>query len=396
MYRNFAQFIAVSSLGVRTLPARLGSALMTLVGIAGVVAALSVVFSIAEGLETVMNVTGSHNSVVIMQTGADFELASSLELEQVGAMKQAPGLDRDGQGPILSGEVVVVVDIPKTTTGTDAHIPLRGLEPAGYLVREGFRMVEGRRPEPGTRELIAGLSLAAQYDGLAVGATKHWGDVEWAVVGLFEADGSVAESELWGDVRVLQSIYGYGSGFNSVHAKLDSADALPLLKEALDADVRTPVSVETYKDFYGKQAESLTSLLRLVGGTAGFLMAICATFGALNTMYASVSARTREIATLRALGFDAAPTVVSVLIESLVIAAIGGAIGIAAAYIGFNGLQTSTMNWATYTQVGFSFVIDREIALQGMAYALGIGLVGGLLPAARAANLAVAVALREA
>ena len=396
MLVSLSHFVAVAVLGVRTLPSRIGSALMTLIGIAGVVAALLVVLSIAVGLESVMAIDGAEDTVVIMQGGSDFELASSLEPEQLDAIAQAPGLAAGDGGPLLSEEIVVVVDVPKLATGTDAHIPLRGVGPAAPQIRNGFRIVDGRMFEPGKRELIVGSAVAAQYEGLAIGSEKRWGEATWRVVGKFASSGSVAESELWGDVRVLQPIYGYGGSVDSVHARLDSAAALPEFQNALTADVRANVRVDTYQEHYGKQSATLTRTLRLVGGVAGLLMAICAAFGALNTMYAAVAARSTEIATLRALGFAATPTVVSVLVESMVVAAIGGVIGIAIAYVGFDGLQASTMNWSTYTQVAFSFQVNAGLAAQGLGYALVIGFVGGLLPAVRAATRPIAAALREA
>ena len=218
----------------------------------------------------------------------------------------------------------------------------------------------------------------------------------WAVVGVFTTAGSVAESEIWSDVHTLQPAYGFGSSVHSVHATLESPESFDAFRDALVEDVRANVLVERHRDFYGRQSAVLTSTLKTVGMIAGLLMGLCATFGALNTMYAAVSARGREIATLRAIGFGAGPTVFSVLSESLVIAAVGGLLGVAVAFIGFDGLESSTMNWATYTQVAFAFKVNTTLAVQGIAYALAIGLLGGLLPAIRAARLPVAVALREA
>ena len=390
-----SQFFSVATLGVRTLPSRASSVLMTLVGISGVVAALMVVLSIAVGLESVMSVSESSQAVIVMRAGSDFELASSLGSDAVDAIAQAPGLARTSRGPLLSTELLEVVDVAKVTTGTDAHIPLRGVQGTAPDIRDGFRIVQGRLFEPGTHELVAGIGLVEQYEGLVPGSTKSWNETTWRIVGTFTTGGTAAESELWGDIRVLQGIYGYGSAVDTVHAKLQTSDSFDAFAQALAADVRANVSVERYVDFYGKQSETLTGMLRWVGGVAGLLMATCAAFGALNTMYAAVAARTREIATLRALGFSATPTVMSVLIESLTIAAVGGGIGVAIAHAGFDGLQASTMNWATYTQVAFSFEVTGGLALQGIGYALAIGFVGGLLPALRAARLPVAAALRD-
>ena len=369
---------------------------MTLVGVAGVVAVLLVVLSIGQGLQDVMQVSGAEDAVIAMRTGSDNEMSSSLDIDTLRAIAETPGIRRDTAGALLSAELVVVVDVPKASTGTDGHVPLRGVQPAATQVRDGFRLVRGRMFEAGKRELIVGRNLAAQFSGLQVGAIKQWGENRWTVVGVFAAAGSVAESEIWADLHMLQAAYGYGSTVQSVHARLDSAETFATFAQALAQDVRTGVSVARQSDFYGEQAAGLTSTLNTIAGIAGLLMGMCAAFGALNTMYTAVSARAREIAILRAMGFSVAPTVVSVLTESLVVAAVGGLLGVAIAYAGFNGIEASTMNWATYTQVGFAFHINAALAAQGVGYALAIGFVGGLFPALRVARLPVAAALREA
>ncbi|MDH3642642.1 MAG: ABC transporter permease [Gammaproteobacteria bacterium] len=392
-----AQFAVVAMLGVRTLPTRIGASVMTLVGIAGVVAALLVVLSIASGLDEVMLNSGARDAVVVMQAGSGGnEMASTLELPATRAILEAPGIRRQGERLAASAEMFVVVDVPKKSTGTDAHVPLRGVQAAAPFVRDGFRIVSGRSFEPGKNELIVGSSALRQYEDLEIGSVKKWGDVEWTVVGIFTAGGSVAESEIWCDVHVLQPIYHQGSAFQTLHARLASADAFAAFEEALSTDVRTGVVVSRYSDYYGGQSTTLTATLRSVGSIIALLMGVCAGFGALNTMYAAVAARSREIATLRALGFSAAPTVISVLIESLTLAGIGGLLGGAIAFVGFNGLEASTMNWATYTQVAFSFQVTPVLLAQGVFYALTIGLVGGLFPAIRSARLPIATALREA
>lgn len=383
-------------MGVRTLPSRLGTSLMTLFGIAGVVAAFLVVLSIAAGLESVLSTSGADDTVVVMRVGSNNEMASSLGLDATRAISEAPGLARGSDGPIMSAEIVVVVDVPKRTTGTDAQIPLRGVQLSAPSLREGFEIVQGRMFDQGKYELIVGRGALGQYDGLDLGSSKQWGDTLWTVVGVFAAAGSVAESEIWTDLHMLQPVYGFGSDVHTVHARLDGAEDFDELRSALEDDVRTNVIVQRDSEFYGSQSETLTSTLRFIGGIAGLLMGVCAAFGALNTMYAAVSARTREIATLRAIGFGAVPCLVSVLSESLAVAAVGGALGAIIAFVGFDGLATSTMNWATYTQLAFTFEVTPTLALQGIGYALAIGLVGGLFPALRVARLPVAVALREA
>ncbi len=390
-----SQIVSVAMLSARTLPTRISTSLMTIVGIGGVVAAFLVVLSIAAGLENILRISGAEDSVIVLRVGSQNEMASSLELESVRAILQAPGIRSDDDGWLISEEAVVVVDLPKRTTGTDAHIAFRGVQLAATRVRSGFRILEGRMFNPGTRELIVGKGVVAGYDGLDIGSTKVWADAEWTVVGVFETAGSVAESEIWSDLHVLQPLYGLGSAVHSVQATLESPESFDAFRDALMDDARANVSVERHSDFYGRQSASLTSTLRTLGTIAGILMGVCATFGALNTMYAAVSVRAREIATLRAIGFGAGPVVFSILCESMVIAGIGGLLGIAVAFFGFDGLESSTMNWATYTQVAFSFQVTPQLAAQGLLYGLAIGLLGGLFPGVRAARLPVAVALRE-
>lgn len=391
-----SQLLTVATMGVRTFPARIGTSLMTLIGIGGVVAALLAVLSIAHGLDRVLTTSGARDAVIVLQAGNDNEMGSALDLSVVNAILEAPGIERrDGQ-PLASAELFVAVDVPKRETGTDAQVPLRGMQVAGPNVRDNFTMLSGRLFEPGKHELIVGAGVLGQSANLDVGSKPKWGRTEWTVVGVFSAGGSAAESELWCDVHVLQPIYNRGSSFQTLHAKLTSPAAFATFQAALANDVRTGVVVQRYSDYYGGQSATLTGTLRIIGSVIALLMGVCAAFGALNTMYAAVAARSREIATLRAIGFGALPTIVSVLAESLTLALIGGLVGGTLAYIGFDGLQASTYNWATYTQLAFAFQVTPGLLGQGLGYALAIGLVGGLFPAIHSARVPIAVALREA
>ncbi len=390
------QLLTVTTMGIRTFPARIGTSLMTLVGIAGVVAALLAVLSIAHGLDSVMLTSGARDRVIVLQAGNDNEMGGTLELPVVNAILEAPGIERRDGRLLASAELFVSVDVPKRTTGTDAQVPLRGVQTAGPTVRDDFTILSGRMFEPGKNELIVGVSVLGQSANLDVGSKQKWGSAEWTVVGIFGTGGSAAESELWCDVHVLQPIYNRGSSFQTLHAKLASPEAFTTFEAALANDVRTGVVVQRYSEYYGGQTATLTGTLRIIGRVIALLMGVCAAFGALNTMYAAVSARTREIATLRAIGFGTVPTVVSVLAESLTLALIGGLVGGALAYVGFDGLQASTYNWATYTQLAFAFQVTPGLLGQGLGYALAIGLIGGLFPAIHSARLPIAMALREA
>jgi putative ABC transport system permease protein len=304
-------------------------------------------------------------------------------------------LRRDGQSPLASAEMYVIIDIPKISTNTGANVPMRGIEPAGTTVRSEFAIAEGRMFTFGTNEVIAGRGAHVNFKGLNVGDTITSGQNTWTVVGLFETGGSVAETEIWCDVRVLQGVYRRGNSYQSILARLDSSDSFNAFRDWLTANPQVNVQVRRETEYYAQQSRALTSLIRTVGFGIAALMGIGAVFGAILTMYTAVSTRAREIATLRALGFNTTSVVVSVLAESLALAAIGGAIGGALAYAAFNGYQTSTMNFSTFSQVAFAFAVTPQLLGMGLFYALAMGLIGGLFPALRAARLPIPSALRE-
>jgi putative ABC transport system permease protein len=390
-----SQVIAVTAMNVRSLPQRLGSSAVAVIGIAGVVVVFVAVLSIARGFRAAMTTGGDPRTAIVMRAGTDSEMSSILMREDVQIIRNAPGIQRGPGGPLASAELFVIVNHPLASTGTDANVPLRGVEPAAFAVRDEVRIVEGRRPEPGRNEIAAGRAASRQFSGLEVGRTVRWGENSWQVVGIFEAGGSISESELWCDVGVLQPAYRRGSSYQAVYAKLESEEALAKFKDALTADPRLDVMVVRESDYFAEQSTVLTQLVRTIGFIIAALMGIGAIFGAVNTMYTAVASRTREIATLRALGFSRGPVVLSVLAEAMLLALIGGAFGTLAAWAIFDGYQTSTLNWQSFSQVAFAFAVTPGLALQGLFYALILGLVGGLLPAVRAARLPVVTALRE-
>jgi putative ABC transport system permease protein len=320
---------------------------------------------------------------------------SGLGREDTRIIAEAPGVRRSAAGPMASAELYVIVDVPKRSTGTDANVPLRGVQPAAFEVRDEIQILEGRRFEPGRNEVLVGRAAASQFAGLDLGNRLRWGQNEWTVVGIFSAGGGLAESEIWCDAGVLQPAYRRGDSFQSVYAKLESPDAFQKFKDALTADPRLDLKVIRESEYYAAQSEGLTTLIRALGIVITLMMGLGAIFGALNTMYAAVATRTREIATLRALGFRAGPVVLSVMTESLLLALLGGGVGAAVAYFAFNGFQTSTLNWATFSQLSFSFTVTPLLMGVGLACAVLMGLIGGLFPAFRAARLPVATALRE-
>ena len=389
------QLIAVTMLNLRTIPQRLGSSGVAIIGIAGVVIVLVSVLSIAQGFAAAMEGTGSPVRALIMRSGADSEMTSGLGATEVDLIKQAPGLQRDGQKAVASAELYVIIDIPKIGTDSPANVPMRGVEPTATAVRGEFSIGEGRMFEFGTNEVVVGRGAAVNFQGLRVGNTIQSGQNTWQIVGLFETNGSVAETEIWCDARVLQGAYRRGNSFQSVLARLDSSQSFNMFRDWLTANPQVNVQVRRETEYYAQQSRALTSLIRGVGFGIAALMGIGAVFGAILTMYTAVSTRSREIATLRALGFNTTSVIVSVLAESLALAAIGGAIGGALAYIAFNGYQTSTMNFSTFSQVAFAFQVTPRLLAMGLFYALTMGLVGGLFPALRAARLPIPSALRE-
>jgi len=391
----FSQVAAVTALNLRTLKERWGSSATAVFGVAGVVAVFVAVLSIAEGFRATMAEAGSRDVAIVMRGGSDTEMTSIFSREEARIIADGPGVRRGPSGPVASAELFVLVDLPKRSTGTDANVPLRGIEPAGYQVRQTIEIVQGRRFEPGRNEVIVGRGALRQFAGLDPGTTLRLGQNQWQVVGVFTSGGTIAESEIWADARVVQSVYHRGSSFQSVYAKLNSPGAFDAFKDALTTDPRLNVKVLRETAYYAEQSRLLIGLVTGLGTLVAGLMGIGAVFGAVNTMYTAVSARTREIATLRALGFGASPVVISVLIESLLLAVLGGLLGSGLAYLAFDGFQTATMNWQTFSQVAFAFRVTPSLLVQGVIYALVMGLVGGALPALRAARLSVAAALRE-
>jgi putative ABC transport system permease protein len=396
MHMNFIkQTLAVTLLNLRTIPQRLGSSGVAIIGIAGVVIVLVSVLSIAQGFAAAMESSGSPGRALVMRSGADSEMTSGLASTEVDIIKQAPGLRRDGQVGLASAELYVIIDIPKIGTNSPANVPLRGIQPPATVVRDEFRIIQGRMFEFGTTEVVVGRGAAVNFQGLTVGSTIHSGQNTWQVVGMFETGGSIAETEIWIDSRVLQGAYRRGNTYQTVLARLDSSESFNTFRDWLTANPQVNVQVRREEEYYAQQSRALTSLIRGVGFGIAALMGIGAVFGAILTMYTAVSTRSREIATLRALGFNTTSVVVSVLAESLALAAIGGAIGGVLAYFAFNGYQTSTMNFSTFSQVAFAFQVTPQLLILGLSYALIMGLVGGLFPALRAARLPIPSALRE-
>lgn len=395
MFNLLDQVFAVTRFSLASIPQRLGSSASAMLGIAGVVAVMVGVLSIAQGIVSTMTSSTGTGNVMVLRSGADTELVSGLGGDDARIVTEAPGLATNRDGPIASRELFVIINLPMRSTGTDANVPLRGIEKAAPLVREGFEITEGRMFEPGLAEVVVGLGAHMEFAGLDVGSAIEVGTEQWPVVGVFTAGGGMAESEIWTDSRVLQGAFRRENSFQSVHATLESPDRFNEFKDALTSDSRLNVKVVTEAEYYSEQSQTLYGVITGLGVIIAAIMGLGAIFGALNTMYTAVSARTREIATLRALGFRSGPVVISVLAESLVLALAGGMIGAGLAWLAFDGFRAATLNFASFSAITFAFDVNAPLLALGIAFALFIGFIGGLFPAIRAARTPVALALRE-
>ena len=395
MINWISQVWSISMFNLCTVPQRKGAAITTAVGIAGVVAVLVGVLSIAEGFRAAMAISGPDDVAIVIRSGADNEMTSGLLREDTRLISDAPGVARSANGPLASAELFVIINLPKRSTGTDANVPLRGVGKTAMAVRGDVTITEGRGFEPGRNEVIVGAGAARSFAGLEMGNKFRVGQNEWTVVGIFSGGGGSSESEIWTDAKVLQPAYQRGDSFQSVYVKLTSPEAFQTFKDALTTDPKLKVKALRQAEYLADQSSMLTSFIEGLGMSVAALMALGALFGALNTMYSAVASRTHEIATLRALGFGRSPIILSVLIESLAIALIGGATGAAAAYLAFNGFKATTINWQTFSQIAFAFAVNPPLLLYAILWATGIGLLGGLFPAIRAARLPIAMGLRE-
>ena len=387
------QLIAVISMSLQTLPQRLGASSVIVIGIAGVVAVLVSVLAMGAGFKHTLADSGRDDRVIILRGGSDAELSSNLTRTDIATISNAPGLAKDADGKaLLSSELVTVVNVPKMDTGTDANVTMRGVGLKIAEVRPELKIVSGKMFRPAVRELIAGAGAAKQFRGLTVGSVLRLRNADWTVTGIFSSSGDVHESELLADVDTVASSI-ERNGYSSAVGLLSSAAAFTAFKDSLTSDPQLKVDVQREREYYAKQSAGLTKTINIVGTTVAVIMAIGAMFGALNTMYSAVAARGLEIATLRAIGFGAFPVLFGVIIESLLLSLLGGAIGAALAWSFFNGHTVSTLG-AAFAQVVFQLTVTRALIITGIIWACIIGLLGGFFPALRAARLPVAEALR--
>jgi putative ABC transport system permease protein len=388
------QILQIVLINLRSIPQRLGLSLVIVVGIAGVVGVFTALFAMTQGIAAAFGEAGDPRNVMVLRGGSQAELNSSITLETLQIAERAPGVRRDDQGrPLAAGEILVIAELPKKGQTLGANVTLRGVTPAAFPLRQNLKIVEGRTFTPGLQELIVGRGAQTQFEGLEVGRTVRLRAAEWTVVGVFES-GDAFESEIWTDGATAQTAWGRG-GFSTALVGLESVDALPTFEAALKADPRVNVEVKRQVEYFTEQTRQTSQGITILGTVVAIIMGLGAIFAALNTMYAAVSARTREIATLRAIGFSPLPVVASVLAEAMLLALAGGLAGSLLAYLFFNGMTVSTLG-GSFTQLVFQFRVTGSLVFTGAIIALAIGFVGGLFPAVRAARLPVTTALRAA
>jgi putative ABC transport system permease protein len=405
MANPFAQIAAVTGMNLRNIPQRWSSSLVAVLGIGGVTLVLIALLSIAAGFQAALEGSGSDDVAIIMRAGSTNELSGGFGSDTVTVVSDAPGIRKATAGknvdaslvgkPILSPELYVLVDGKMKGKDASTNLPLRGVSPMAPLVRKSFDLVEGRMFKEGTNEVVVGNGVVQSYDGLEVGKTVRWGGANWTVVGRFTDKAGIAESEVWGDTRVVQQAWRRGNSFQSIRVKLESAAALKTLKDALTKDPRVRVDVKSERAFYVDQQKLMSTIINYVGWTLAIMMGIAALFAALNTLYNAVANRVREIATLRALGFGGFPVVVSVLVEAMILGAVGGLIGGVLALVFLNGMHSSTMNWASFSQMTFAFTVTPQLMMTGIIYGLILCFIAGILPGIRAARLPITAGLRE-
>ncbi|MGN6224609.1 ABC transporter permease [Pseudoxanthomonas sp.] len=384
--------LAAARIGISSLPQRWGASSVIVVGIAGVVGVLVAMLAMGEGFKATLNSTGDDTTAIVLRGGSQAETNSVITREQAPLLSSLPGIAKGPNGkPLMSAELSQVVNLPSMADGTDANAQFRGVGEEAWLVRDKIKLVEGRKFGAGLREIVVGQGAATQFRGLKVGSKLNLGNQEWTVVGRF-ASGDAHDSELWGDAQTLSSTYNR-SAYQSITVKTDGKAGFDQFKAAVEGDPRLKLDVETTRAYYSKQSGQLATIIKWLGIVIGTIMAIGAVFGALNTMYSAVAGRAREIATMRAIGFRGLPVVTAVMLETMLLALLGGVLGGAIAWAIFNGYSVSTLG-SNFSQVVFQFKVTPDLLWNGLKWALGIGLVGGLFPALRAARLPITTALR--
>lgn len=388
-----SQVWTVIVMNVLSLPRRLWMSLAAVLAVGVVVASLLAFLAMAKGFEQTLAGTGTDRIAIVTRTGSQSELNSVLSRDTVNLIANAPGIARDAAGdPDYSAELYVIVDGVKRSTQTEANIPMRGISPKGFGLREQIDIVDGRMFEEGRNEIVVGAGVGREFSGFEIGQEIRFGKTAWEIVGVFSTGGSAFESELWADAPTVQSQFQRGSSFQTVRLRLERPGDVEPIRAYVENDPQLVLDVDTEADFFASQGAALSGIA-IFGWILSAVMGLGALAGALNTMYTSVASRAREIATLRALGFSNVSAFAGTLAESLVLSVAGGVVGALAAWLFFDGFSASTLS-ASFTQVVFTFELTPELFRNGILLALTIGLLGGLFPAWRAARLPVVLAFQ--
>lgn len=382
----FNQVGAISALNLRSIPQRGMMAVASVVAVALTIAVLLFFLALSNGLARTVNGSGSDDVVFVIREGSNAELNSVVSRDQLNILASGPNVVHNNNQAVASGELLVIVNGVKRSSGTNANMPFRGIGPEGLSLRPSVHITQGRMFRPGTNEIVVGAGLLREFAGFEYGRTIRLRGTTWQVVGVFEAPGTVFESELWADIAVAQSLFNRPSVYQTMRVKLSSAAAMAGYKRWAHADARLRgLDIYSEREYYGEQARQNAGPLVAIGGVLGVLMAIGALAGALNTMYASVAARSSEIATLRIIGFSGWAAFFGTMVEALALSAIGGVIGILLAILAFNGRTTSTLG-SGFTQLVFKFDVSPALVVAAVILAMIIGFVGGFFPGIRAAR----------
>jgi putative ABC transport system permease protein len=384
----------ITNYNLRSMIVRKGTAAMTAGGIAMVVSVFVMTLAIAQGFKATLVASGSPGNAIVLRKGATAETVSAVLRSDVPIIESLPQVARGADGRALSSpELVTIIALPRQTDNQPANVPVRGVGLRAFEVRDTLKFVEGRRFTPGTREVNVGRLAVGRFKGLTVGSDLKFGSSTWQVVGVFTADDAAFESEVWGDVDVMMPAF-QRNGYQSITVKLADPSMFDSFEAAVKGDPRLYLQPKRELEYYAEQSQAMTTVIRVFGTFVTLILSIGAMFGAMNTMYAAVAYRTREIGTLRALGFSGYRIVTAFMAESIALALVGGVIGCLLA-LPVHGLSTGTTNFASFTEVAFKFRITPALMAGGLVFSAVMGAVGGLLPAIRAARIPVARALRE-
>ena len=388
------QVLLVTNMNLRSILERSGSSLVIIVGIAGSVAVMVSLLAMAEGLSSTISSTGEEDRVIILRDGSSSELSSGVAMTELDTVSSSPGIKSIDGEPMIAGELFAIIDLKKKGAESTSNLPIRGVQPTSFKIRPEVEIVEGRNFTTGTAEIIVGKGANNQYEGLEIGDQIKVRDSFATVVGIFSSNGNVHESEIWADLAAAQGLFRRGASASSMILKLNSPDSFDEVGLFVESYPNLELKVQSESDFYENQSSG-ADLIKVFGQVVGYIMAIGAVFAALNTMYSAVSTRLVEIGTLRALGFKGTTVLLSLLIEALLLATIGGLLGGAIAYLLFNGYTVSTLAGASFSQTAFAFAVTGEIIQQGLTLALFVGFIGGVFPAWNAARRDITEALRS-